>query len=57
MAKVFGQEIQSLPREYQGILLDDLAEAFENRFAVLSRAQMGIQFSVAEVKTLKLETK
>ena len=56
MASVFKEQIQSLPIEHQEILLDDLVTAFENRFAVLSRSQMGLQFSVEDEKSVELET-
>lgn len=39
MATVFGEKIQMLSTELQEILLDDLVTAFENRLAVLNRAQ------------------
>ena len=39
MAKVFNGNIKVLSTELQGILLDDLVTAFQNRINVLIRAQ------------------
>ncbi len=39
MAKVFKDNIGSLSTELQGILLDDMVTAFQNRINVLIRAQ------------------
>jgi hypothetical protein len=39
MAKVFKRNIKALPAELQGILVDDLVTAFQNRMNVLIRAQ------------------
>jgi trimethylamine:corrinoid methyltransferase-like protein len=39
MAKVFNPKIKQLSTELQGILLDDLVTAFQNRINVLIRAQ------------------
>ncbi len=41
MSKVFGSEIRNLSTELQGILVDDLVTAFQNRLNVLNRAQKG----------------
>ena len=38
MAKVFNRNIKVLSTELQGILLDDMVTAFENRLNVLNRA-------------------
>ena len=38
MASVFGEKINKLSTELQGILLDDMVTAFENRLNVLNRA-------------------
>jgi hypothetical protein len=48
MATVFSEKIQMLSTELQGILLDDLVTAFENRLCVLNRAQSTITLEVAE---------
>ena len=48
MASVFDEKIQMLPIELQGILLDDLVTAFENRLKVLSRAQSTVKLEMAE---------
>jgi hypothetical protein len=37
MASVFGEKITKLSTELQGILLDDMVTAFENRLNVLNR--------------------
>ncbi len=39
MSKVFKQDIKGLSAELQGILVDDLVTAFQNRINVLIRAQ------------------
>lgn len=39
MTSVFSESIQSLPKELQRILVDDIVTAFENRFQVLNRVQ------------------
>jgi hypothetical protein len=39
MFKVFKEDIKGLSAELQGILLDDLVTAFQNRINVLIRAQ------------------
>ncbi len=46
LASVFGEKLQSLSSEYQKILIDDLMTAFENRLAVLRRAQENIHVCV-----------
>ncbi len=38
MASVFSEKINKLSTELQGILLDDMVTAFENRLNVLNRA-------------------
>jgi len=48
MATVLSEKIQMLSTELQGILLDDLVTAFENRLCVLNRAQSTITLEVAE---------
>jgi len=37
MASIFGEKITKLSTELQGILLDDMVTAFENRLNVLNR--------------------
>jgi len=54
MATVFSEKIQMLSTELQGILLDDLVTAFENRLNVLNRAQLTVELEVAE--GVKFET-
>jgi hypothetical protein len=51
MAKVFDEKIQMLSAELQGILLDDLVTAFENRLNVLDRAQSIVKLEMAESAT------
>ena len=48
MADVFSENIQTLPAELQGILLDDLVTAFENRLSVLNRVQYNVKLEMAE---------
>lgn len=48
MSNVFGQEIQTLSTELQNTFLDDLITTFENRLSVLNRAQLTLEFEVAE---------
>jgi hypothetical protein len=48
MASVFREEIQELPTVLQGILLDNLVTAFENRMNVLNRAQSTVKLEMAE---------
>jgi hypothetical protein len=48
MESVFGEKIQMLPTEMQGILLDDLVTAFENRLNVLKRAQSTVKLEMIE---------
>jgi hypothetical protein len=40
MSMVFGEKINGLSAELQGILLDDMVTAFENRLNVLNRASV-----------------
>ncbi len=44
MAKVFGNETQSLSAEYRKIMFDDLVSAFESRLKTLVRAQTQSEF-------------
>ena len=46
MLVLFGEYMQSLPKEYQMLLADDLVTAFENRFKVLNRAQSSTECHV-----------
>jgi hypothetical protein len=39
MAQVLNEDIKTLPREMQAILLDDLTTAFESRLLVLCKIQ------------------
>jgi hypothetical protein len=39
MSKVFKENVKDLSTELQGILVDDLVTAFQNRINVLMRAQ------------------
>jgi hypothetical protein len=51
MANVFDEKIQLLSTELQGILLDDLVTAFENRLNVLNKAQSTVKLEMAESAT------
>jgi hypothetical protein len=42
MAKLFKEKIKCLSTELQGILLDDMVTAFENRLNVLNTAQANV---------------
>ncbi len=44
MAKVFGNETQTLSAEYKKIMFDDLVSAFESRLKSLVRAQSHSEF-------------
>jgi hypothetical protein len=48
MAAVFSEKLQMLSTELQGVLLDDLVTAFENRLNVLNRAQLTVKIEMAE---------
>ena len=48
IAAVFSEKIHMLSTDLQEILLDDLVTAFENRLAVLNRAQSTITLEMAE---------
>ena len=57
MSKVFKQNIRTLSTEVQGILMDDMVTAFENRMRVLTRIQQPavqisdtVEFVVKQVK-------
>jgi hypothetical protein len=55
MASAFSGEIESLSKEYRGILLDDLITAFESRFSILSRVRSnGLQLYVEDNKEFTL---
>jgi hypothetical protein len=41
LASALNVELKSLSEEFQWILIDDLVTAFESRFSVLSRIQVG----------------
>jgi len=45
---VFREKIQTLSTELQGILVDDLVTAFENRLDVLNRVQSTVQLQIVE---------
>jgi len=56
MASVFGENIKKLSTELQGILLDDLVTAFENRLNVLKKAQSTVELEMigsVECETLQ----
>jgi hypothetical protein len=51
MAAAFSEKLQTLSTELQGILLDDLVTAFENRLNVLDRAQSTVKLEMVESAT------
>ena len=44
IARVFENDIKSLPAEIRNIMVDDLVSAFESRLFALSRAQSNSEF-------------
>jgi hypothetical protein len=56
MKTVFNDKIQTLSKDLQNILLDDLVTAFENRLTVLNRTQTNVQFATELTACVKLET-
>ena len=48
LTAVFSEKIQTLSTELQGILVDDLVTAFENRLDVLNRVQSTVQLQIVE---------
>ena len=55
MATVLAEKIESLPCGYKEILLDDLVTAFENRLAIMLRADC-IQIGVNQAQVVELRT-
>jgi hypothetical protein len=56
MATVFSDNIKGLSTDLQGILLDDLVTALENRLAVLNRINENTQFVTAITEDADCET-
>jgi hypothetical protein len=56
MAKVFGEEIQTLSSDLQDVLLDDIVTAFENRLTVLNRANVSMHCITESTEDVELET-
>jgi hypothetical protein len=54
MASVFSENIKTLSTELQGILVDDLVTAFENRLNVLKKAQSTVELEV--IRSVECET-
>ena len=55
MAAALADKIKSLPTVYQGILVDDLVTAFENRLSVFERAS-STQCSIEVADIVEIET-
>ena len=56
MAAVFSEKIRTLSPQFQGVLLDDLVGAFENRLLILNKANQTMQFAVAMTESAECET-
>ena len=56
MAAVFCDNIKTLSPDLQGVLLDDLVTALENRLNVLNRIHQNTQFVTAITESAEFET-
>ena len=56
MATVFSENIKTLSTDLQGVLLDDLITALENRLNVLNRINQNAQFETAMTECAEYET-
>jgi hypothetical protein len=56
MAAVFSDNIKGLSTDLQGILLDDLVTALENRLAILNRINENTHFVTAMTEDADCET-
>ena len=56
MAIVFSENIKTLSTDLQGVLLDDLVTALENRLNVLNRINQNTQFATAMTECAEFET-
>ncbi len=56
MAIVFSENIKTLSIDLQGMLLDDLITALENRLNVLNRINRNTQFVTAMTECSEFET-
>ena len=56
MAAVFCDDIKTLSPDLQGVLLDDLVTALENRLNVLNRIHQNTQFVTAMTESAEFET-
>jgi hypothetical protein len=56
MAVVFGDKIKTLSIELQGVLLDDLVTALENRLVILNRINENAQIVTAITENVDCET-
>jgi hypothetical protein len=56
MATVFSDNMKELSTDLQGILLDDLVTALENRLAILNRINENTEFVTAITEDAECET-
>ena len=56
MATVFSENIKTLSTDLQGVLLDDLITALENRLNLLNRINQNTQFATAMTECAEFET-
>jgi hypothetical protein len=56
MAKVFENDVKSVPVELRKIMVDDLVTAFESRLCALNRAQSNLKFIMITEGEVQVET-
>jgi hypothetical protein len=56
MATVFSENIKTLSTDLQGVLLDDLVTAFENRLNVFNRIHQNTKFVTTMAECVEYET-
>jgi hypothetical protein len=56
MAKVFENDVKSVPVELRKIMVDDLVSAFESRLCVLNHAQSNLRFLAITDGEVQVET-
>ncbi len=56
MATVFNENIKTLSTDLQGVLLDDLVTALENRLTVLNRINQNSQLATGMTGCVEFET-
>ena len=56
MAKVFENDMKTVPSELRIIMVDDLVTAFESKLFVLNRAQSNLKFIAITEGEVKVET-